>query len=189
MRGFKDVDPSSLDLRTAFSRLEAEHRCKIGVEANGASIMIKATNRSTTKEVFTSIRELLLYRPGEENVWRTQILVHPPRDGKEHFAASLRPREGGRGVRPIAMELQDLERAQTKDIAAAELEYKQDLARVLDTTGRVLRHDPSALRMRVRFGTITLDEWKRGKSDYTFAELGDFLRRAGTRGTARMTDA
>ncbi|GAB1311360.1 hypothetical protein MFIFM68171_01570 [Madurella fahalii] len=186
MRGFKDVDPSDVNLKSAFSSVETEHECKVEVGESGASIIVKAANRETAKEAIVALRELLLYQPGEESVWRTRILIHPARNGKGHFRAMLQQREGGVGVRPVAIATQDVEIANPEDVAAAKAEYKQELGRALDSTVAVLRRDPNAMRMRVHFGSITLDEWKKGKVEYTFADLGSFLCRAGIRGTARM---
>lgn len=183
MHGFKDVDPSDLNLKAAFSRVEVEHECKVEVEESGTSIIVKAANRGKAKETVAALRELLLYQPEEESVWRTQILIYVARNGKDHFRALLQQTEGSVGVRPVAMAISGVEVA---DVAAAKAEYKQELGWALDGTARVLRHDPNAMRMRVHFGNITLDEWKRGKTDYTFADLGNLVRRAGVRGTARM---
>ena len=43
--------------------------------------------------------------------------------------------------------------------------------------------------MTVQFGTVVLDEWKKGKVEYNFAELESLVGRTGQRGTARILTA
>jgi hypothetical protein len=188
MRGFKEIEPSSLDLKAVFSCLEAQYECKIDIDENGTAITVRGRNRERANRAITEIREHLRYEQGGQNIWRAQFLIHPPRNGTEQFRASLQSNRGDLGVRPMAVGGSNPESSTPDGFAAAEVEYKQELRRALDRTARTLRHDPNAMRMRVQFGKVALDEWKRGKTDYTFNELQNLVRRIGVRGTGRIMD-
>jgi hypothetical protein len=184
--GYKDVDPADVDIRTLFSQIAIRHEAKIQTDEAGSVITVKATNRAKAKDVIADLQKQLLYRPGEESVWSTQLLVLPPKNGKDHFSVVLRSKEGDPGVRAIAREADHLEPVNADDVTADTTEYKIALRNVLDRTAGILRHSPNGMRMRVQFGSLLLDEWKKDKPDYNFFEFGKLARRVGARGTTRM---
>ncbi|AEO65404.1 e0d32aa4-3942-40ed-89d1-57838db8bd8e [Thermothielavioides terrestris] len=187
-RGFKDVDPSDVDTRALLSRVAKDHKVKIDAEESDSfvTVTVKATHRPAAKDAIAVLRERLLYQPGEEAVWRTQLMVHPPKAGKSYFTAVLQHKEGTIGRRVVAQETTGLKPVNTDDVAAVELEYRDELTRSLDLTAKILRQNPNGMRMRVLFGTLVLDEWPKNKTDYNFAELTNLVHRAGGRGTAHM---
>lgn len=190
MLGYKELDPSDVDIRTLFSRVAQEYGVEVEADESGpvTVLTVKATNRAKASAAIAELQDHLLYRPGEDNVWRVQLLIHPPKVGKANFTAVLKPREGDVGVRPTAATKESLMLVNPGDEAAAKAEYKDQLRQTLDHATRILRHTPNGMRMRVQFGALVLDEWTKGKVDYTFAELANLLRRAGPRGTARAVN-
>ncbi|KAK4240719.1 hypothetical protein C8A03DRAFT_13020 [Achaetomium macrosporum] len=190
MRGFKDVDPSDVDVKALLSRIAREHDSMVEAEANdsGVTVTVSACNRTKAQDVITVIRGHLKYQPGEEGVWRTRLLVHPPSDGKSCFTAVLQPKEGTTGRRVIAAEPEGLKPNDPDDIVSLELEYRSQFAQAINRTGRILLSNPNGMRMRVQFGTLVLDEWKKDKTEYSFAELCGLVHRVGTRGTAHMVN-
>lgn len=186
MLGYKDVDPSDVDIKTLFAQIAAEHQVKIEADDDGSAITVKAANRAKAKEVIASLQKQLLYRPGEENVWSTQLLVHPPKDGKGYFIVVLQSKEGDAGVRPVAKEAKNIKPASPNELAADTTEYKVGLRNILDRTAGFLRHSPNGMRMRVLFGSAVFDEWKKDKPEYNYIEFGRLAHRVGARGTARM---
>ncbi|KAL2019461.1 hypothetical protein VTK56DRAFT_9577 [Thermocarpiscus australiensis] len=183
-RGIRDVDPSDLVLNTLLSQIADEHESQIAIDEDGFTIT--AASRAKAKGVIVDLRKQLLYRPGEENVWRAHLLVNAPRDGKNRFRAVLQAKEGAVGVRPVSTTIPDLAPVDLNDAATAKTEYKEELNQTLDRVAEILRHDPNKMRMRVQFGQSVLDEWKKGKEEYTFTELGNLVRRAGARSTAHI---
>jgi hypothetical protein len=187
MRGFKDVDPSDADVKALLSRIAQEHQATIEAEEVGqaVTVTVKAENRPVAEQVLAVLRNQLLYHPGEESVWRAGLLVHPPKGGKGGFTAVLQPKEGTTGRRATAATTNALASVDSVEYNG----YKTELTATLDNTAEVLRNTPTGMRMAVQFGTVILDEWKKGKAEYTFAELESLVRRTGQRGTAHILTA
>jgi hypothetical protein len=185
MHGYKDVDPSDVDVSALLSRIAKEHVAEIKAEEvdSAVTVTVKATNRAKAQEIIAILRDQLRYRPGEENVWRARLLVHPPSDGRDSLTVVLRSKENTPGRRATAATTESLEPA--GDVAT-KADYKKELAKTLDQTAGILRHNPNGMRMKVQFGTLVINEWKKDKAEYTFAEIESLLSRAGSRGTAQM---
>jgi hypothetical protein len=186
-RGFKDVDPSDADVKALLSRIAQEHQAMIEAEEVGqaVAITVKAENRPVAHKVMAVLRDQLLYQPGEESVWRARLLVHPPKGGKGGFTAVLHPKEGTTGRRATAASTNALASVDSVEYNG----YKTELVATLNHTAEVLRKTPTGMRMAVQFGTVILDEWKKDKAEYTFAELENLVRRTGQRGTAHILTA
>src|SRR5690349_14422724 len=99
MHGYKDLDPSDVDVSALLSRIAREHEAEIEAEEvdSAVTVTVKATNRAKAQEIIGILRGQLLYRPGEENVWRARVLVHPPSDGRDSLTAVLQSKEGTAG--------------------------------------------------------------------------------------------
>lgn len=177
-----------MDIQAVFLRIATEHEARVEPEEDGSSITIKATNRARARDVLMALRKHLLYRPGEESVWRPQVLIHPPSEGKNCFRAILQPKEGDVGVRPTAATTKGLKFVDQDDVATAVDEYKTALRKTLERTGSVLRNNPNGMRMRAQFGNVVLIEWNKGKTEYTFSEISRLVNRTGSRGTVRMVN-
>ena len=120
-------------------------------------------------------------------MWRAHLMVSPPKNGGSSLTAVLPPKEGATGRRAIAVAAKELISIGSVGGAATTMDnYKTELMKTLDHTASILRYTPNGMRMRVQFGSLLLDEWKREKAEYSFAELDGLVRRAGTRGTAHM---
>ncbi|KAL2132576.1 hypothetical protein VTI74DRAFT_3631 [Chaetomium olivicolor] len=184
--GYMDVDPSDVEIKALFSRIAREHGADIKAEDAGSAVIvtIKATTRANAKAVTKELRRQLLYRPGEESVWRAHLVVHPPEAGRAGFTAVLKPMEGTTGRRVTVGPSRDTADSNEADLARDQ--YNNDLARALNYVAAILQRNPAEMQMRVRFGTLILDEWRKNKINYTFAETTSLLRRAGARGTAHM---
>ncbi|KAL2159267.1 hypothetical protein VTH06DRAFT_2702 [Thermothelomyces fergusii] len=189
MHGFKDIDPSDVDITALLNRLAREHKAAIKAEELGSNIFvtIRATNRAKAKEVIGYLRSQLLYRPGEDNVWRARLLVHPPSDSWKPTVAALQPREGTTGRRITALTSRTLGSVDTS-ACPTKAEYENDLTAALNQTVEFLRSNPNGMRMKVLFGSLIVNEWTKDKTEYTFAESLRLVNRVGTRGTARMLD-
>lgn len=169
------------------ARAAKDHEAKIEVEdlENAIAVTVKATNRAKAREVLAIIRDQLLYRPGEDEVWRAHLMVRPPKDGGSSLTTVLPPREGATGRRAIALTAK-LIPAGSDGGATTTIKYKTELMETLNHMAGVLRYTPNGMRMRAQFGSLLLDEWRKGKAKYSLAELEGLVRRAGTRGTAHM---
>ncbi|KAJ4290176.1 hypothetical protein N0V88_006685 [Collariella sp. IMI 366227] len=187
LRGFQDVDPFDVNIMAILSRLGREHEAEIKAEEIGPAVMvtIQAANRTNAKAIVAELRQQLLYRPGDESVWRAQVVINPPSASTVGFRAVLKPMEGTTGRRVTAAPA-GCNTPNIDDAGLARAQYNIDLARILDRAAGILKHNPNGMEMRVRFGTLTLDEWKKDKPDYTFAETGTLIWRAGARGTVHM---
>ena len=185
MHGYKDLDPSDVDVSALLSRIAREHEAEIEAEEvdSAVTVTVKATNRAKAQEIIGILRGQLLYRPGEENVWRARVLVHPPSDGSDSLTAVLQSKEGTTGRRFTAATTENREPV---GAVTTKADYKTELAKTLDQTAGILRHNPSGMRMKVQFGTLVVHEWKKDKAEYSFAELESLLSRAGPRGTGQM---
>ncbi|KAK3903672.1 hypothetical protein C8A05DRAFT_14377 [Staphylotrichum tortipilum] len=188
LRGFKDVDPSDVDARAVFARIAKEHEAMIEVEdLDGLiSITVKATNRAKAREILQVLRDQLLYRPGEDEVWRAHLIVRPPKDGGSSLATVLPPKEGTTGRRAIAVASKELIPIGSVSGLATMAKYRADLTKTLNHMAGILRYTPNGMRMKVRFGSLVLDEWRKDKPEYSLDELEALVRRAGTRSTAHM---
>ncbi|KAH6854561.1 hypothetical protein B0I37DRAFT_336555 [Chaetomium sp. MPI-CAGE-AT-0009] len=186
-RGFKDVHGSDTDVMAVISRIARDHEAMISVEdVNSAvTVTVKATHRAKAAEIIALLRTQLLYRP-EEELWRARLLVNPPSNGKDLLTVVLQCKEGTTGRRITAAKTKNLDGTNMTGVDEKEARYKADLAKTLDKATEVLRHDPNGMHMKVQFGTLILNEWKKDKVEYNFAELQALLRSAGTRGTSKM---
>ncbi|KAK3311196.1 uncharacterized protein B0T15DRAFT_66315 [Chaetomium strumarium] len=189
MRGFKDLDPSDVDVKALLSRIAGEHDAVAEVETSGpaVTVTVRAANRAKAQDVVTSIRSKLRYQPGEDGVWRARLLVHPPTGGKNCFTAVIQPQKGTVGRRIVAMS-EEPKPSDSNEKVALQLEYAKQLTQAINRAGSILLSNPNAMHMRVRFGTLVLDEWKKDQADYSFVDLCNLVHRVGTRGTARMVD-
>jgi hypothetical protein len=183
-RGFKDVHKGDTDVMSMVDRIADDHEAKIDVEdvGNGAiTVIVKAINRAKAKEIIALLRVQLLHR-STEVLWRARLLVNPPSNGGD-LRVLLQSKEGTTGRHATAATTSNPDAA---GFVAKMAKYKSDLATTLDKVTQVLRHDPNGMRMRVQFGTLLLNEWKKNKEEYDLAELGSLLRSVGTRGTSKM---
>ncbi|KAH6630634.1 hypothetical protein B0J18DRAFT_363894 [Chaetomium sp. MPI-SDFR-AT-0129] len=185
-RGFKDVDPADGDIKRLLSHLAGEHKAVIRAEETDSSVMItvKTTNRPTAQKIIKTLRGTLLYQAGEDDMWRTKLLFNPPADGGRPLVAVLEPVDGTTGRKILTAAPKQL--AELVDTASPSGEYKEELVKVLDGKANVMRHTTAGMRMKVQFGTVILNQWRKDKTEYTFAELETLLQRAGPRGTAQM---
>lgn len=185
-RGFKDVDPADGDIKRLLSHLAGEHQAVIRAEEVESSVMItvKTTNRPTAQKIIKTLRDKLLYQAGEDDVWRTKLLFNPPADGGRPLVAVLEPVVGTTGRKILTAAPKQL--SESAGTNSPKSEYKEELIKVLDVKASVLRHTTAGMRMKVQFGTVILNQWKKEKTEYTFAELETLLQRAGLRGTAQM---
>jgi hypothetical protein len=189
-RGFKDIDPSDVDVKALLSRIAGEHGAVAEANNNGpvVTITVRAANRANAQAAITSIRDKLRLLPGDQGLWRIRLLVHPPRDGKDCFTAILQPQEGTIGRRVIATKTEKPKPSDSNEKVALELEYAKQLTQATNRAGSVLLSNPNAMHMKVRFGTLILDEWKKDQSEYNFVDLCNLVNRVGTRGTAHMVN-
>lgn len=188
MRGFKEVDPADVDIQTILTQIAQEHQAKVDMDEDGRTIIIKATNRGRTQEVINKIREQLFYQPGEESVWRTQLLIHPPKGGKDYFNVSLQPKAGEIGMRAVDSTSATTATAKADDLAAEMFGYEEKLRKGLNQKARILRHVPNGMRMRVQFGSLLFDEWKKDQPTYNFVQFGGLVSWAARRSTSHMVN-
>jgi hypothetical protein len=153
---------------------------------SAVTVMVRAKNRPRAQKIINVLRDQLLYRPGEESVWRANPLVLPPKDGRVCFAATLQPKEGTTGRRVTALPAEVREQVGPVGVVATKTDFKEEFIKTLDHMAGILRYTPSGMRMRVQFGTLVLDEWRKDKTEYNFSDVENLARRAGTRGTAHM---
>jgi hypothetical protein len=193
--GFKDIDPSDVDIKALFSRLAKEHQAEIDAEEvdSAVGVTVRAATRAKAQQIISVLRDQLLYRPGEEKVWQTNLLVEPPKHGGACLTVALHPKEGTTGRRATAtttaVATQDLVSVDLIDHGATKAKYKEDFIQSLDHRMGILRYVPTGMHMRVQFGTLVLNEWKRDKTEYNLAELTSLAHRSGMRGTSRMLNS
>ncbi|KAK3298919.1 uncharacterized protein B0H64DRAFT_430024 [Chaetomium fimeti] len=187
-RGFKDVHGSDTDVMAVISRTARDHEAMIEVEDvdSAVTVTVKATNRAKAAKVIALLRTQLLHRP-EEELWRARLLVNPPtNNNKDLLTVVLQSKEGTTGRCITAAKIKNLGSTDIGGVAEKKARYKADLAKTLDKATEGLRHEPNGMYMKVQFGTLILNEWKKDKVEYNFAELQALLRSAGTRGTSKM---
>lgn len=95
----------------------------------------------------------------------------------------MKLQEGALGARPIIANPLD---SKLSPGIAQEMAYRTELAKTIEEPFGNLSKIPQKMRMRVRFGSLRLQQWTRGKTMYTYPELQLLARRAGRRGTAQM---
>lgn len=185
MRGFKDVDPSDIDTKTLFARVAKENEAQIEAEEHDSSVIVivKATHRAAAKKIIGILRERLLYQPGEEDVWCARLLIDPPRDGKVLISAVLQPKERVLGRRIV---MKDSNPVDSNGVTTIKLDYLNEMIENMDSMARILRQHPGGMHMRVQFGILMLEEWKKDQTSYRLSELSSMVRRAGSRGTTHM---
>ncbi|KAK4127140.1 hypothetical protein N657DRAFT_566989 [Parathielavia appendiculata] len=186
MRGFKDIDPADVNVKTLLARIASEHDAKVEAEesTSAVNVTVMAMNRARAHEVLSAVRKF--YRPGEESLWRARLVVHPPKNGSYCLTALLQPKEGATGRRVTAVTSKNPRPTNQVGLDKTKADYKKALMKMLNEASGHLRHDPTGMQMRVHFGNLVLDEWKKGKTEYDFSELENLMSRAGTRGTAHM---
>ena len=190
--GYKDIAPADVDIKALLSRIASEYDAKIEASEVGSGVIVtvKTTTRPKAKEVIAVLRDQLRYRPGEETVWQANLLVNPPKVVESHVAVILQPKEGSTGRRAtVTATAKDIAPIDSAGLVEAKIKYKKEFTDALDHMTDILRYVPSGMRMRVHFGTLVLNEWKKDKSEYTLAELGGLVHRAGKRGTSQMLSA
>lgn len=190
-RGYKEIDPSDVDLKALLSRVAREHEAKIEADevANGITIAVKAVTRARAQQVILLLRDQLLSRHGEEKVWVANLLVSPPKDGGRCLTVVLQSKEESAGRRATAVPTKNLAPANSIDPGATGTEYKKKLLESLDHIAGIVRYIPTGMRMRVQFGTLSLNQWKKDKTEYNLDELNGLVRLAGARATAQMWNA
>ncbi|KAK4103134.1 hypothetical protein N658DRAFT_422271 [Parathielavia hyrcaniae] len=190
MRGFKDIDPADDDVETLLARIASEHDAKVEAEEQDAavSVTIMAMNRAKAQEVIAAVRKQFLYRPGEESVWRVQLVVNPPKDGSNCLTAVLKSRKDATGRRITAVTNKNRMPADGVSLTETKTGYKKALIKMLDEVASHLRHNPNGMQMRVHFGMLVLNEWKKDKNEYSLPELDSMVSRAGTRGTTYFSN-
>jgi hypothetical protein len=61
--------------------------------------------------------------------------------------------------------------------------WQNDFREKLFQAVKQMRSTPGEMRMRVQFGTLLLQEWKKNVTEYTYGELENVIKRLGVRGT------
>lgn len=175
-------------MRALFSRIAKEYSTKIEVEERETAITVtvQASNRAKAQRAIVAVREQLLYQPGDEGVWCARLFIYPPKEGKASFNTVLQPRDGTTGRRATAAHLDGPKLVDPGDVLAGRNEYRDHLTQALDRLTLALRNVTSGMRMRLQFGELRFDEWKKDKLKYNFAELTNLTCRAGRRDTAHM---
>jgi len=99
------------------------------------------------------------------------------------------PLKAGNGVRPVVhLWAPPAAQRNTMAMSLANATYQRDLMEALSQLVRDLSRVPSKMRMKVHFGHLLLQEWKKTKFYYSLSEMKELTHRSGLRGTARMDE-
>ncbi|KAK0733599.1 hypothetical protein B0T26DRAFT_745632 [Lasiosphaeria miniovina] len=172
--GYKDVDPSELDLQTIINQIAQKFKVHIEMDfdESDAIMTVFAPNKTGAHGALNALRNMLVCKSGEKSVWHPFALVRPPRSCKENMKIVLSIVEGKKGSRPTAKNAGGPKSSDADPVdKTQEEEYKEELKKALAFTVQNLKHVPNKMRMRVHFGTFRLKEWKKGQTEYTFSEL------------------
>ncbi|KAK3335599.1 hypothetical protein B0T19DRAFT_395437 [Cercophora scortea] len=188
MHGFNKMDPTDFGLSTTISQICQKFKITVRPSATGEALFITAPDKTSAKEAMAVIRQALMCKAGEKIMWQPLVLVTPPKGDAENFRAILQQKEGTPGARPTVLPSSTDANKSAGQIttAAATSGYKEAISKALVNAAENMRFLPNKMRMRVKFGNLYLKEWKKGKDEYTFADLESLVRRAGPRGTAAM---
>ncbi|KAK0730757.1 hypothetical protein B0H67DRAFT_639219 [Lasiosphaeris hirsuta] len=184
--GYTGLDPSDIDTRTLLSQIEEELGVHIHNDVAGVSLTVMAPDKLKAKQARELIEKILRRKPGEANIWRSWALLNAPKDKNQPMIITLQKVEGGR--RPIATpEPQpttdgDCDGDSISRTASITWQYKERLKEILTATVDNLRNIPNKMRMRVQFGSLQLQQWKKGKVNYTLSEIESFADRLAFRG-------
>jgi hypothetical protein len=135
-------------------------------------------------ELTGPIRAALSKQVDNSEAWHPEVLIFPPSVKLEKFLVRLEKQPTG--ARPVlSLESRGLGDGAERP-KSLEKDYHTHFRRKIFQVANNIRSIPNEMRMRVHFGLLRLQEWKKDKETYTYSELEAVTRRLGFRGTFKL---
>lgn len=178
--GYKEADPDDIELMTIIRQIENQHSVVIEVDGDNNWLDIFAFTKDAATKTVERVRSALKLEVGGTKVWHPTVLMGPVKVGKTRFTALLAQTPDG--ARPY---ISPKAGPATGNIEINQLyaKWQNDFREKVYQAARQIRSTPSEMRMRVQFGTLLLQEWKKNVTEYTYGELENVIKRLGVRGT------
>ncbi|KAK0656180.1 hypothetical protein B0T16DRAFT_451783 [Cercophora newfieldiana] len=184
--GYDSIDADDDRIGKTLQQLERELLVKIEADEDGKTLTIYAFTRPKARDALLAVQRLLMKKEDTDpGAWHPRVVLCASDVLPEsHRILSLQAHDSHPGRRAIFCNLPTI--GGSVDLTTGHSNHRYQLKTALDLVTKVVRHLPNKMRMRVNFGQVLLQEWKKDKERYSKAELEVLLHRAGTRGTAQM---
>ncbi|KAL1883862.1 hypothetical protein VTK73DRAFT_7650 [Phialemonium thermophilum] len=186
--GYKEVDPDDIDLMTVLRQIEGRHDVRILQPKDDGVLSIYAKDVLQAQAAAEAIRVSLVRDADEQEIWHPMVLALPPSTEPEEFQAKLE--RAVDGVRLVALPKFNILdwRPEIRDAQLCAVEYRKAFQDKISLIVSNLRSSPNEMRMRVQFGVLRLQEWRKNKDIYFFNELKTATQRTGLRGTYKFSE-
>lgn len=187
--GHKIPDPADLDVLRVLKQIEELHEVTITSITDDGIISVNADSLLQADKAVQAILAALKSQAKDEEAWHPEILIGPLIEARDTFNARLKKNpDGARFV----VSSSTSEAAQPTDVPVGNklhlvgTEYRDRFQRKVHQIADSLRSNPNHMTMRVNFGAMKIQEWKKNKPTYTYADLETVARRVGRRGTFKL---
>lgn len=177
--GYREADRDDIEFMTVIGQIEKQHTVTIDVDDENQWLDIYAFRKDSAAAAMEAIRCALKLEVGGAKVWHPSVLMAPIMVGKSGFIA--RVEQTSEGARPyMSPNAGPVNAAEALQLRT---EWQNDFREKLFQAVKNIRTTPSDMRMRVQFGTVLMQEWKKSTTEYTYGELESVIKRLGVRGT------
>ncbi|KAK5654772.1 hypothetical protein OQA88_6808 [Cercophora sp. LCS_1] len=186
---YAQLDDDDLETDFVIKQIEKQYYCEIShAPYRGPNaIKILACVEKDFDLAIKALERVLKIKNDEGDTWITWVLLYPLIEGHEDRMVTMELKDGSVGARPVAEAMPPGPISfNFSPTVAAEMVYRKELEKTIEAPFNNLRNAPHRMRMRVRFGTLSLQQWTKGKTTYTYPELEKLTLRAGPRGTAQL---
>jgi hypothetical protein len=182
--GFREANPNDVEFMTMVAQIEQRHAVVVEVDSAHNWLEIYAFTTDSLDKALDAFRPALKLEVGSARVWHPTVLMSPVRVGISDFVALLELTP--EGARPY-LSHRDGSVTEDSDYNKLRIKWLDDFREKLFQAAQQIRASPSEMRLRVSFGTLLLQEWKKNTTSYTYSELQNVLKRLGIRGTVSFS--
>ena len=148
---------------------------------------VRSLDEIKVKQAIAAIQETMGSRTDEPGIRRAELLVDASGAAKIDFQARLERTPAG--SRPTAPPFKaPLIEFDDDEGQALAKEYRDAIRTKVFEVAHSLQPSPKEVKMRVHFGSLRLQEWKKDKDTYSYDELQSMIDRIGYRGTFRLDE-
>ena len=185
--GYKVPDPADLDLLKLLRQTGELHHVKISMPAGAGIISFNARSQLQADQAIQTVLSSLQSQAYDSEAWHPQILVAPVLRPRDVFKVQLE--RAPTGARPVCPpDTGSKGKPDGNRLRLLGKEYQDTFQHKMFQVVESLRSNPNEMQMRVRFGTLRLQEWKKDKDTYSYAGLETLARRVGLRGTFKLDE-
>ncbi|KAB5551323.1 hypothetical protein GE09DRAFT_1287968 [Coniochaeta sp. 2T2.1] len=179
--GYREAEPDDIEFMAIIKQVEMQHAVVIDIDGPNNQLEIHAPSRDRAVQAMGQIRTATRLEPGGAKVWHPQVLMAPVKVGKAGFK-TLMKQHGNDGVRAY-MSPKAGPNTTNRAFYGLVDKWLEEFREVLFRAARQIRVNSSEMRMRVQFGELLLQEWKKNIEEYTYDDLESVIKRLGVRGT------